>query len=513
MARNNLDPITHVIVLMLENRSFDQMLGAFSAVYPNLSGIDAGNPYSNQVSGQDAPYFQKETRALSIDPDPKHELKHVLFQIDKLSELPKPKHISRVQWFLEWFCYALEHLASYLPKKKLPMRAKAPLRYEGNFVLDYATEFPQSTRAQREQIMGYYPLDFLAALHALAHQFTICDHWHSSVPGPTWANRFFVHSGTAAGRVWMPEHPDDLKRTSFRPYLQDTIYDRLRDAGKKWRIYFGDIPQSFALAHQTLKENVQCYRPMSRFYEDAAGDADSFPDYCFIEPSYFRTNANDDHPPHNTMHAQCLIADVYNALRKNTTLWQSSLLVILYDEHGGFFDHIEPEPIDPPDEHTDEYTFNRLGVRVPALLISPWVAKHVHQTRFDHTSLLKYVVDKWHLPPLYNRIANATSIRQAFGDVDKPRLEVLPEIVDSPEMAAARREPTLPDAQLNGNQIYLLILSAFLSTLLDAESRSAKMMTAPQTAAADEPMDVVTDAKRTVDVFIQQESAKAIGPA
>jgi phospholipase C len=250
---------------------------------------------------------------------------------------------------------------------------------------------------------------------------------------------------------------------------------------------------------------------MSRFYEDAAGDADSFPDYCFIEPSYFRTNANDDHPPHNTMHAQCLIADVYNALRKNTRLWQSSLLVILYDEHGGFFDHIEPEPIDPPDEYMDEYTFNRLGVRVPALLISPWAPKGVNPTRFDHTSLLKYVADKWQLGPLYNRVANANSIGIALEGVSTPRPDILPEITDSPEMAAARREPTLPDVQKNGNQIYLLILSDLLSTLLDAESRSAKMMAAPATAASDEPLDEVMDAKRTVELFIQQETVKPGG--
>jgi phospholipase C len=252
---------------------------------------------------------------------------------------------------------------------------------------------------------------------------------------------------------------------------------------------------------------------MSRFYADAAGDPDSFPDYCFIEPSYFRTNANDDHPPHNTMHAQCLIADVYNALRKNAGLWRSTLLVILYDEHGGFFDHIEPDPIDPPDHYADEYTFNRLGVRVPALLISPWVPKGVHPTKFDHTSLLKYVIDKWQLAPLYNRVANAKSIAVAFENVTTPRLEVLPEIVDSPEMAAARCEPTLPDADENGNQIYLLMLSAFLSTLLDTEARIAKMKATPQTAAPDEPTDEVMDAKRTVEMFIQQETMKAGGTA
>jgi hypothetical protein len=115
------------------------------------------------------------------------------------------------------------------------------------------------------------------------------------------------------------------------------------------------------------------------------------------------------------MKAEKLIADVYNSLRANPALWQSTLVVILYDEHGGFCDHVVPPIAIPPDDNQQEYSFDQLGVRVPALLVSPWVKRGVERTQFDHTSLLKYLIDKWGLGPLGKRTAAATSIGIAIG--------------------------------------------------------------------------------------------------
>src|SRR5262249_33411553 len=117
--------------------------------------------------------------------------------------------------------------------------------------------------------------------------------------------------------------------------------------------------------------------------------------------------------------------DVYNAIRGNNDLWNQTLLVILFDEHGGFYDHVPPPAAIPPDGHQEEYTFERLGVRVPAVLVSPWVGKRVEKTLFDHTSLLKYLINKWDLGPLGARAAAANSIGVAITE-------------------ARRREDTLP---------------------------------------------------------------------
>jgi phospholipase C len=177
------DPIKHVVVLMLENHSFDQMLGAFQDVFPDLEGVNPANPGSNE-DNDGMTYSQATTTATSVSHDPMHELANVLRQLENNN---------------------------------------------ANFVLDYSQAYPNTTPTQRQQIMGYFEFGALPALHELARYFTICDHWYSSVPGPTWANRFFVHSGTSLGRVQMPENVSDslLHPGLYFGYDQDTIYDRL----------------------------------------------------------------------------------------------------------------------------------------------------------------------------------------------------------------------------------------------------------------------------------------------
>src|SRR5262249_49794071 len=158
----------------------------------------------------------------------------------------------------------------------------------------------------------------------------VCDAWHSSVPGPTWTNRFFIHSGTSLGRVKMPE---GIFHTNLHWYDQDTLYDRLNDRGRPWRIYAGDFPQSLLLTHQLSPVNAARYRKLYLFRKDAAGPPERFPAFSFIEPHYFSEDEDDDHPPSDLLPGERLIADVYNALRANLPLWNSSLLLVLFDEH------------------------------------------------------------------------------------------------------------------------------------------------------------------------------------
>ena len=114
------------------------------------------------------------------------------------------------------------------------------------------------------------------------------------------------------------------------------------------------------------------------------------------------------------MLAQQLIARVYNGIRSNEELWKSTLLIVTYDEHGGFFDHVEPPAAVVPDDYLLEYSFDQLGVRVPTILISPWVAPGVFSEELDHTSVGKYLCDKWNLKPLGKRMAQANTFSSAI---------------------------------------------------------------------------------------------------
>jgi phospholipase C len=217
----------------------------------------------------------------------------------------------------------------------------------GGFVKDYASSYPhEATPEKRGQVMGYFARGILPALHPLAEQFVVCDHWFSSLPGPTLPNRFFALSGTSMGRVRMPEGTKNLDM--LWDQTQDTIFDRLRDAGRSWKVYFYDFPVSLLLRNQRHPENLGRYHKINRFYEDTRAE---FPDFVLIEPKYFGVDQNDDHPPHNVMKAQKLVADVYTAIRSNAQLWESTLLVVVYDEHGGFYDHVSPPSAIPPDSH------------------------------------------------------------------------------------------------------------------------------------------------------------------
>lgn len=339
-----MPPIEHVVVLMMENNCFDRMLGCMAEVHRGLDGIDPSHLYSNPDGLGGPAVFQAPTTTRNIERDPQHYLPNSLAQLDGGTNQ--------------------------------------------GFVADFVRNHPNSTQAERQEIMGYFPRGFLPGLHTLAEHFVVCDRWFASLPGPTWINRLFAHSGTSLGFV---KEPRGVFTSDLHLYNERTLYDELTDAGVPWRIYFGDVPQSLVMTHQF--RHLGNYRRYKHWQADvAAGD---LPGYSFIEPSYFGPNCNDQHPPHDIMRGDALIADVYNTLRGNPDLFARTLLIVLYDEHGGFFDHVVPPPTVPPDEHTEHYTFDRLGFRVPAVLVSPMLDPGVNSTVFDHTSLLRLASNLW----------------------------------------------------------------------------------------------------------------------
>ncbi len=422
------DPIQHVIVLMMENASYDRMLGTLSGSIPGLDGVDPAHAQSNPDFPSGLLVVQAPTTARTMNPDPEHDLDDVLRQLTGPCE---------------------------------------------GFVSDFAQQYPQSSPQERAEIMGYYANGTLPALQTLAAQFGVCDRWYSSLPGPTWPNRFFVHSGTSLGHVDMP---DGIFQPAIHLYDQTTVYDLLSDAGISWAIYFGDFAQSLVMTHQLT--HLKNYHKMDQFFVDSAGAEEAFPQYTFIEPAYFGSAQNDQHPPSDVLRGELLIAQVYNALRANEALWANSLLVVLYDEHGGFYDHVDPAtagPAVPPDGHTKTFAFNVYGVRVPAVLVSPWIDPDPIHDVFDHTSLLAYVTRKWDLDQyghLSTRVDAANSFSPYLQQRQTPRTNT-PTALAQPQVIAND-----PSAPLNANQRALVGFSRFLETkTADAATGSGKDVT------------------------------------
>jgi phospholipase C len=429
MPRMKQAPVDHVIVLMMENCCFDRMIGCMAEIHDGLEGVDPHHPRSNPDGPHGAPVFQSPTTSRNIDRDPKHYLPNSIAQLDGGTN--------------------------------------------NGFVADFVRTHPNSTPEERREIMGYYPRGFLPGLHTLAEHFVVADHWFSSLPGPTWINRLFAHSGTSMGHV---NEPGGLFSSKLHPYEERTLYDELTARKVPWRIYYGDVPQSLVLSHQLRHlGNYSLYR---NFRADVAkGD---LPGYTFIEPSYFGPDQNDQHPPHDIMRGDALIADVYNTLRTNPKLFARTLLIVLYDEHGGFYDHVVPPKTVAPDDHTKHFAFDQLGFRVPAVFVSPMLNPGVIHEVFDHTSLLRMASGLWAgVQPLGRRAKQANDPIAALKWRKTPRTD-MPEAGIAPDI-----QPVRVEAALDGFKASLFGLSRHLESRIKHSGRKTGLMARAHEALED----------------------------
>jgi phospholipase C len=292
-------------------------------------------------------------------------------------------------------------------------------------------------------IMNCFAPDRLPVINGLANAYAVCDHWFSSVPTQTFPNRSFVHAATSSGYVtngWKTgPHPWDI---GYLLNETDTIYNLLSRGGVDWRIYYGGpfLLCNALLIQEKLWEFVPLGRhffPMERFLEHAKRPS-GLPAYTFIEPNMMCSGKygpeNDMHPAFaitntglatNVLYGEELIHTVYDALRKSPD-WNSTLLVITFDEHGGCYDHVPtPPPLaTAPDERKippgqpgySGFDFKRFGVRVPAVLVSPLIEQGtVCNTVFDHTSVIKTVANRWlNRQHLTNRDLNASDVSEVL---------------------------------------------------------------------------------------------------
>jgi phospholipase C len=413
--------IAHVVVLMLENRSFDCMLGTLTPSGPGFDGLTGAESNAYQPTSGTAPppvpaWASPTFTALDAvipDPDPGELFVDMNAQLFGLNAPPTGR--PSMSGFVD------------------------------NYMRQPAADKPFDPRA----VMHHFTPEQLPVMSTLARAFGVSDRWHASAPNQTWPNRFFVHCGTAAGYV-------NNSPPRF-PYKMPTIYSRLMAAKRSWRIYFHDIPQTATLADIWAEAPFHMRSYPDAFARDAA--AGNLPDYTFIEPRYFTDKLlgkmpNDQHPPHNVTYGEALIARTYNALRTGPG-WKRTLFVVTYDEHGGIYDHVPPPAAVPPDALTpDGVVFNRYGVRVPALLISPWLSPGSvvrppsgSPYPFDHTSILatlRTLYGPW--APLTARDAAAPDLLGALSltsaDNDGPGNIDVPDIQPNVgELAVAAARP------------------------------------------------------------------------
>lgn len=308
-----------------------------------------------------------------------------------------------------------------------------------------------------QEVMNVFTQQQLPAIHTLAQEFCVCDHWHSEVPGPTEPNRLFMHAATSTGLTYNPWMHDVLD--------VPTIFNRLEEAGRKWAMYGFDLYDSSNF--ESISSAPTAKLTWQQFLKDAA--AGSLPYYSFICPRYSDSHnefANSQHAPYDVRYGDVLIADTYEAVR-NGPGWEKTLLVVTYDEHGGYYDHVAPPRAPAPDAEASpnafmkslansrsrdsylvapkyEYNFESLGIRVPALLISPWIEKGVvNSTVYQHTSVLRYIEEELSLPPLTKRDAAAASFVRVLSR-STPRADC-PQTVPTPELPESDPELVLKE--------------------------------------------------------------------
>lgn len=387
-ARENLQQVDHVVVLMMENRSFDHMFGYLDLHdgQAEVRGLSGARPVFYEGRELRPPYLTSTAFPKSMDPP------------HGSAEIRKQINDGRMDGFVESFA-----------RKN---------------VVD-----------EPERVMGYYTHRELPVYDHLAHNFLLCDQWFSSVPSATWPNRLFSIAGTC--------DPEREGLFDGAPFYELESFVRLLENEKStdaWRWYSWD-PGSLRFIDDRYRLSVEDgfhhdhFRRVAQhaldpglfetgegepeirlgagFLEDAANG--SLPSVSWIDPNFvdlsiLDANSNDDHPPSDVRSGQELVMMICRALTESPC-WERTVLLITYDEHGGFYDH-EPPPVPPEPEPP----FPTYGVRVPALIVSPLVEPGtVSHTVFDHASIVRTILERFGVEGAVERMAG-TAPRVAMAE-------------------------------------------------------------------------------------------------
>lgn len=427
--------IKHVIVMMFENRSFDSMLGYLYKDKNNISPL--GHPFEGLTGTESNPDnngnaitvfpIQKEDPYAYFMPkkDPGEGFANTNFQLFGAGEPPYPKGIDNNQGFVRDFEHSIdnetlekqEEAADPLLIHKKTSDSKSSYSkyhnsdykkwYKSSPPSGHVSEVPDLKTVQAKDIMGMYTPEMLPVLSGLAKEYAVCDHWYCSVPTETLPNRAFTHMGTSQGYLY-----DEVKS-----YSAKSIFKNLTDHGFTWGI-FGNNGNPYTVPFcQDIKTPYAkgCMTGSFQEFQTALTEK-TLPSYTFLEPIW-GSKGNSQHPNYNVAEGEAYLLEIYNSL-KSSEYWEDTLLVITYDEHGGCYDHVTPpENATSPPEKSKAFGFDftRFGVRVPTVLISPWIeAGTVYRTKgdvpLDHTSLLATLEKSFDLPPLTERDKAASDV-------------------------------------------------------------------------------------------------------
>ncbi|MGO1070087.1 phospholipase C [Lysobacter sp. CA199] len=395
-----LDPgtlagIEHIVVLMMENRSFDHMLGYLSKEggRSDVDGLRGGE--SNRYKGRD--YASFPLGADNFAHSPCHDYECVFTQVNGG-------------------------------------------RQDG-FVASFAQRF-ESQGVDPGRVMGHYSAAQVPVYDALARNFLVCDRWFCAHPGPTFPNRYYTLTGRLNRDRYGQWELGNSESAQYGTISTKTVFDHLSAQGVSWNYYehgyctlriFGRYVDDYENRIRSIDH------PRHGFFE--AARTGTLPSVSFIDPNFIEVPvpyANDDHAPSRVIDGQVLIGKIARALIAGPK-WDKTLFVVTYDEHGGFYDHVSP-----PQDAAPVCGVDQLGPRVPALVVSPWVDKgKASHVVFDHTSIIKTIVRRFlaaNPPDMGARVAAANDLSQVM--LARPRGD-RPEIpLPSPPPRAALVAPT-----------------------------------------------------------------------
>eukprot|EP00035_Acanthoeca_spectabilis_P023251 m.448498 g.448498 ORF g.448498 m.448498 type:complete len:486 (+) comp19671_c0_seq1:46-1503(+) len=432
LAAVSAPQIDHIVLLMEENRAFDHMCGFFNGVN-GLTGSEFNPVNTSEPNG--AKVYVDKTSPYIGPFDPDHSTHPTTEKIFGDACLYKNCNVPTMDGFIEFAV------------KKHPLE-------------------------QAKSLMNMFTPDRLPVMNALASEFALFDRFFAAHPGPTWPNRLFQLMGTSKG---------DTETSTFDPktflYTGRTVFDIVEEAGHDWAFYYADAPLEMAMIEKlTLHPGkVKGWRAFKR--DIAEG---KLPKFSWVNPRWFVNEstgegANDQHPDHDVRLGEALMKEVYEELRASPK-WNNTALIITYDEHGGFYDHVPPPMnIPAPDNSTSfpdkGFQFNRLGVRIPTLLISPWVAKGTvigaplpsekpaNNSEFDLTSVIATVRKLvGGTKPLTKRDAWAASFEGRLSEPE-PRTDCPLTLPDAPKSLGAAHAAA--EAAQPINDLQTDILKAF----------------------------------------------------